>query len=62
MDEAEREEVFLTNAALGTDLLTSYVAAADDEPDPPRKPAGCLVALLVVLGVLVMAVAAMLAL
>ncbi len=38
MDE-EQEEEFLTNAALGTDLLTSYVAATGDEP---QKPGGCL--------------------
>jgi hypothetical protein len=39
MDESEREDVFLINAALGTDLVTSYVAATDDKP---KKPGGCL--------------------
>ena len=53
MDEQDREDVFLVNAALGTDLVTSYVAAADDEPGPPRRPADCLIALLLVLAVLV---------
>ena len=42
MNEREREDVFLINAALGTDLLTSCAAASDDEPRPPRKPSGCL--------------------
>jgi len=41
----QREEKFLTNAALGADLLTSYVAATGDEPE---KPGGCLTVLLVV--------------
>jgi hypothetical protein len=45
MDETEREEVFLTNAALGTNLPTSY-AAADDELRRRRGFARCLVALL----------------
>jgi hypothetical protein len=50
MDQSEREDVFLANAALGTDLLTSHAAATGDEaPGPPRKPAGCLGIMLVVL-------------
>ena len=44
MDD-QREEEFLTNAALGTDLVTSYVAAAGDQP---RKPGGCLTVVLTV--------------
>ena len=38
MDDSKREDVFLNNAALGTDLVTSYVAATDDEP-PKRAGA-----------------------
>jgi hypothetical protein len=45
MDDSEREDVFLANAALGTDLVTSYTAATDDEP---RKPSGCLGMLLAI--------------
>ena len=60
MDETEREDVFLASAALGTDLVTSYVAA--DEAERPRKPAGCLPALLGSLVVMVVTLAAMLAL
>jgi len=41
MNDQDREDTFLLNAALGTDLLTSYVAATDDEPPP--KSHGCLV-------------------
>ena len=37
--------MFLINAALGTDLVTSYVAATDDKPP---KPTGCFTALLAV--------------
>ena len=44
MDE-EQEKKFLTNVALGADLLTSYVAATGDEP---QKPGGCLTVLLAV--------------
>ena len=49
MDDSEREDVFLLNAALGTDLVTSYVAATDNKPP---KPTGCFTALLAVLLVL----------
>ena len=41
VNDQDREDTFLLNAALGTDLLTSYVAATDDEPPP--KSHGCLV-------------------
>ena len=51
MDDQDREDVFVINAALGTDLVTSYVAATDDKP---RKPAGCLTALLAVAVVVVL--------
>jgi hypothetical protein len=51
MDDSEREDVFLTNAALGTDLVTSYVAATDDKPP---KPTGCFTVLLAVLVVVVL--------
>jgi hypothetical protein len=51
MDDQDREDVFLANATLGTDLVTSYVAATDDEPP---KRAGCLAALLAVLVVVVL--------
>jgi hypothetical protein len=30
MDDQDREEEFLANAALGADLVTSYMAVADD--------------------------------
>ena len=42
MDD-QREEEFLTNAALGTDLVTSYVAATGDGP---QKRGGCLAVVL----------------
>ena len=45
------EEVFLLNASLGTDLVTSYVAATGR----PRRPSGCallIVAVLVLLATL----------
>jgi hypothetical protein len=51
MDESEREDVFLANAALETDLATSYVAATDNEPP---KPTGCFTVLLAVLVVVVL--------
>ena len=51
MDDQDAEDTFLINAALGTDLVTSYVAATDDEPKPPRKQsaAGCLFAIIAAL-------------
>ena len=47
------EDAFLTNAALGTDLATSYAGATDDDPQPSRKPkkAGYLTAVLLVVGI-----------
>jgi hypothetical protein len=51
MDDSEREDVFLINAALGTDLVTSYVAATDDKPP---KPKGCFTVLLAVFLVIVL--------
>jgi hypothetical protein len=44
MNDQDREDTFLINAALGTDLLTSAASASDD----PRKRSGCLGALLLV--------------
>jgi hypothetical protein len=41
MNEQDREDTLLLNVALGTDLLTSYVAATDDEPDEPPRKTGC---------------------
>jgi len=51
------EDAFLVNAALGTDLLTSYAGASgDDDPKPPkRKGSGCF--LLIVAGIIVWTVA-----
>ncbi len=40
MDRQDREDVFLLNTLLGTDLATSYVAATDPEP-PKRTGCGC---------------------
>ncbi|MGA2068058.1 MAG: hypothetical protein ABSG86_24015 [Thermoguttaceae bacterium] len=54
MDDQDREDVFLANAALGTDLLTSYAAATGDDPGPPRKPGGCLGIMLAVLAGIVL--------
>ena len=40
MDQRDREETFLLNTLLGTDLATSYVAATDPEPSK-RTGCGC---------------------
>lgn len=44
MDEQEREDTFLINAALGTDLLTSAASATGDDDKPPKS--GCLMVLI----------------
>ena len=49
MDRHKREDVFLINADLGTDLVTSYVAAIDDKT---KKPGGCLPVALLIAAVL----------
>jgi hypothetical protein len=53
LDDSEREDVFLLNTALGTDLVTPYAAATDDKPP---KPPGCFTVLLAVLVVIVLLV------
>ncbi|MBN1908505.1 MAG: hypothetical protein JW818_02090 [Pirellulales bacterium] len=48
--DPDRETEVLANVALGLDLPTAMVAATDDET-PPRR-SGCLMAVLVIGGVL----------
>lgn len=51
------EDSFLINAALGTDLATSYAGASgDDDPKPPQR-SGCLSAVLLIVAGIVWALA-----